>query len=82
MAVKSRGAILSMVPDAPPAPPPNRGRLMAPDQVAAEKFGGHVTAQWVRRNVRPKVRLGHSTVLFYELDVDAWLEERRKEGVA
>jgi hypothetical protein len=82
VAVKSRGSILSMVPDAPPAPPPNRGKLMTPEQVALEKFGGHVRAQWVRRNVRPKVRLGHSTVLFYELDVDAWIAARREEGAA
>lgn len=59
-------------------PPPDRGPLMKPEAVAAELFGGHVTAQWVRRNVRPKVRLGHSTVLFYRRDVEAWIEARRK----
>jgi hypothetical protein len=77
-----RGGMIELVPEAPAEPPPSRGRLMSSDQVAEEKFGGHVTAQWVRRNVRPKVRLGHSTVLFYELDVDLWIEQRRKEGVA
>jgi hypothetical protein len=38
-----------------------------------------VTPQWVRRNVRPKIRLGHATVVFFELDVDAWIEACRTE---
>jgi hypothetical protein len=75
-----RGSMIELVPEAPAEPPPSRGRLLTPDQVALEKFGGHVTAQWVRRNVRPLVRLGHRTVLLYELDVDLWIEQRRKEA--
>lgn len=63
-------------------PPPDRGRLLTADQVARECFAGHVKAQWVRRNVRPKVRLGHSTVLWYEHDVRDWIEEHRQEGAA
>ena len=32
----------------------NRGRLMNSRQIAAEKFGGNVDEQWVRRNVPNK----------------------------
>jgi hypothetical protein len=61
--------------------PADRGRLMTPTQVAKDKFAGAVTARWVRMHVRPKVRLGHSTVMFYEGDVDAWIATRR-DGAA
>jgi len=57
-------------------PPPNRGRLLTPAQVAA-LIGGRVSAAWVRRTVPHKVQLGHSTVRWYEADVLAWLETRR-----
>ncbi len=74
---------LSIAPAVDLTPPPDRGRLMSPAEVAADLFDGKVTAQWVRRNVRPKVALGHSTVLFYEHDVRRWLERRRtEEGAA
>jgi hypothetical protein len=76
-----RGAIVELVPDAPPVPPPYRGRMMSPEQVAAEKFNGLRNAQWVRRNL-PTIRLGHRTVVLFELDVDEWIEARRKESVA
>lgn len=62
-------------------PPPDRGRLLSAADVATECFSGKVTAQWVRRNVRPKVRLGHSTCLFYEHDVRRWIDQHR-EGAA
>lgn len=59
-----------------PSPPPDRGRLMTPEQVA-DLVGG-VSPAWVRRNVPHKVRLGHSTVRWYELDVQGWLERCRE----
>jgi predicted DNA-binding transcriptional regulator AlpA len=61
---------------APLGPPPNRGRLLTPAQVA-ELIGG-LSPAWVRRNVPYKVCLGHSTVRWYENDVRAWLESRRE----
>lgn len=62
---------------------PDRGPLMTPEEVAQDPalFRGKVSAQWVRRNVRPKVRLGHSTVMLYRSDVLDWIESRR-EGAA
>lgn len=62
-------------------PPPDRGRLLSADEVASVCFDGKVTASWVRRNVRPKVKLGHSTVFFYEHDVRRWIADHR-EGAA
>lgn len=66
----------------PPSPPPARGRLLTAQQVADELLGGNVTAIWVRRHVPGKIRLGHSTVAWYELDVLAWVESRRASGPA
>lgn len=64
----------------PPAPP-DRGRLLDAETVAHEKLGGAVSPKWVRVHVPHKVTLGHSTVRWYERDVDAWLDSRR-EGAA
>lgn len=55
--------------------------MMSSTDVAADLFAGNVTAAWVRRNVRPKIRLGHSTCLFYEHDVRRWIDQHR-EGAA
>jgi predicted DNA-binding transcriptional regulator AlpA len=63
---------------APSAPPPNRGKLLTPQQVA-ELIAG-VSAAWVRRNVPCKVALGHSTVRWFEADVRAWLDQCRECG--
>jgi len=67
----------------PAGPPPNRGRLLDAGQVA-ELIGGSkpVSEAWVKRTVPAKVRLGHSTVRWYELDVLAWLEERREAATS
>lgn len=54
--------------------PPDRGRLLTPQDVAA--IVGK-PPEWCRRNVPHKVRLGHSTVRWWEYDVRAWLEEQR-----
>jgi predicted DNA-binding transcriptional regulator AlpA len=62
-------------PSGPLEPPPNRGRLLTPVQVA-ELVGG-VSAAWVRRNVPNKVTLGHSTIRYYEMDVWVWIASRR-----
>ncbi len=61
----------------PPAPP-DRGRLMDAETIAREKLAGAVSAKWVRTNAPHKVKLGHSTVRWYERDVDAWLESLRE----
>ena len=65
-----------------PEPPASRGALLTAEDVAnhPELFNRKVKAQWVRRNVQPKVRLGQSTVLFYEADVRAWIEAHRQDG--
>jgi len=63
-------------------PPPDRGRLMTAEQVAADLLHGTVSESWVRRNVEAgRVRLGHSTVRWFENDVRVWLESQR-EGAA
>ncbi|HXL33683.1 MAG TPA: hypothetical protein VN953_02065 [Gemmatimonadales bacterium] len=67
-------------PVGPPELPPDRGRLLTAAQVAAEVFSGTVSPAWVRRHVPHKVVLGHSTVRWYELDVRAWVAERRSGG--
>lgn len=56
-------------------PPPDRGPLLTAQQVA--KIVGGVSTAWVKRTVPVKVRLGHSTVRWYESDVRAWLESQR-----
>jgi hypothetical protein len=78
----SRQRVFSITPPADD-PPPDRGPLLTPVEVATdpELFRGKVSAQWVRRNVRPKIRLGHSTVMLYKRDVLDWIEQRR-EGAA
>jgi len=62
----------------PPTPPADRGRLLAPADVAA--LIGGVSQGWVRRHVPHKMALGHSTVRWYEQDVHAWLAERRQSA--
>lgn len=60
------------------AAPANRGRLMFVTDVVSEIFRDNVSAWWVRRNVAPdkKLRLGHSTVAWYEGDVFAWIDSQ------
>lgn len=55
-----------------------RGRMLRAADVAEEVFSGAVSEWWVRRNVAPtkRIRLGHSTVVWYEGDVRAWLQQR------
>ena len=64
----------------PMVPPPDRGRMLTAEQVAAGVFSGTVSAAWVRRKVPGKLTLGHSTVVWYEYDVRAWLEAQRASG--
>lgn len=55
--------------------PPRGGRLMFPEDIRTEIFNDRRTSWWIRRNVAPakKIRLGHSTVAWYEQDVHEWL---------
>jgi len=57
--------------------PTNRGRLLTAAQVAELLFSGTVSTAWVRRNVPLKLVLGHSTVRWYEFDVQAWINTLR-----
>ncbi len=64
----------------PLAPPPDRGRLLTAEEVAADIFRGQVTRQWVLRNVKAgKVRIGHVKRGWWEYDVRRWLEQRTTE---
>ena len=58
----------------PPAPP-DRGRLLTPDQVA--ELVGSVSPAWVRRTVPGKIVLGQRTVRWYEDDVRRWIASRQ-----
>lgn len=62
----------------PTALPPDRGRLMTAAEIATELMRGSVSPTWVRRHVGYKVRLGHRTVLWYEADVRAWMDQQRE----
>ena len=53
----------------PSGPPPNRGRLMTAQEIAQKIFRGHRSAEWVRRNLPGKKRMGHSTVMWWEAEV-------------
>jgi predicted DNA-binding transcriptional regulator AlpA len=59
----------------PLQPPPDRGPLLSPEQVA-EMIGG-VSPAWVRKTVPGKLVLGQRTIRFYRNDVLNWLETRR-----
>lgn len=63
---------------APLIAPPDRGRLLTADEIATELLRGAVTPGWVRQHVGFKVRLGHRTVLWYEADVRAWMDQQRE----
>ena len=58
-----------------PDPPPDRGKLLSADEVAA--IIGGVSQSWVRRSVPHRVTVGYRIVRWYELDVRAWLETNR-----
>ncbi len=60
----------------PPAPPPDRGALLTPEEVSELV---REAPEWCRRNVPRKVRKGHRSVGWFKLDVLAWLESRREE---
>jgi hypothetical protein len=47
--------------------------------VRSEIFCDAVSGWWIRRNVAPtkRIKLGHSTVGWYEQDVREWVDERR-----
>ena len=56
-----------------------QGRLLDAREIARGIFRGTVSAEWVKRNVAPerKLRLGHSTVRWWEHDVLSWIERQR-----
>ena len=60
-----------------PTPPTPRGRLLTAVQVAELLFNSTVSSAWVRRNVPCKLVLGHSTVRYFEFDVQGWIETQR-----
>lgn len=62
-----------------PAPRRVAGRVLFAEEVREQFFGNGVSAWWVRRNVAPthKIKLGHSTVGWFEADVVQWINDRR-----
>jgi hypothetical protein len=60
--------------------PVARGRLLYVADVRREIFRDGVSEWWVRRNVAPdkKIRLGHSTVAWWEHDVVQWIDNRKE----
>ena len=61
-------------------PPTHRGRLLTAAQVADLLFSGTVSTAWIRRNVPHKLVLGHSTVRWYEFDVQTWIAKQGSEA--
>ncbi len=58
--------------------PQPRGPLMNARDVASQLFSGKVSSKWVKQNVPNRVKLGHSTVLWYRDDVLAFIEQQRE----
>ncbi|MEO7103573.1 MAG: hypothetical protein ABI119_09555 [Gemmatimonadaceae bacterium] len=56
----------------------DRGKLLTAKTIRSEIFSSQVSEWWIRHNVAPakKVRFGHSTVMWYALDVHDWIQER------
>ena len=54
-----------------------RGRLMTAQEVSHEIFQGKCSPEWVRRTVPRKIRLGHSTVRWWESDVIEYIESSK-----
>lgn len=54
-----------------------RGRLLTAQQIATEIFNMPSRERWVRQTVAPakKIRLGHSSVFWWEQDVLDWINE-------
>ena len=64
-----------------PEPPPDYGRLLTAQEVVAECFDGSVSTSWVKKHLHAgRVRLGHSTVRWYEKPVREWIVERMTQG--
>jgi hypothetical protein len=61
-------------------PPASRGRLLYVADVRREIFRDGVSEWWIRKNVAPdkKIRLGHSTVAWWEYDVLQWIENKKE----
>ena len=72
---------MKIVPKSHAVPSP-RGRMMNAAQISDEKYFGHRDAEWVRENVPHRMKFGHRTVLWYEQDVDAFIESVREKGAA
>lgn len=52
---------------------------MRADAIARELFAGEVSAAWVLRRAPHRLKLGHSTVLFYREDIEEWIESMRED---
>ena len=74
--MKNRAArVIRLETKGPISPPPDRGKLLMADEVAA--IIGGVSPKWVLRKMPHAVRVGYRIVRWYERDVANWLEENR-----
>ena len=60
-----------------------RGRLLTAAEVGRRYFADEsgastVSDRWIFQHVRPRVEIARGVVRFYETDVEAWLESRRR----
>lgn len=63
------------------APVAARGRALTAEQVAAEIFAGAVSPAWVKRYFRPgRDRIGHRTVVWWEVPARTWRDTHPLEG--
>lgn len=53
---------------------------MRADAIARELFAGEVSSAWVLRHAPHRLKLGHSTVLFYRQDIEQWIESLRDQS--
>jgi len=60
-----------------------RGRLLTASEVGRKYFADEhgdaaVSDRWIYQHIRPRVDIARGVVRFYEADVEAWLESRRR----
>jgi len=64
-----------------PPVPPDRGRLLDAVEISQQLLCGKRSPDWVLDHVPGKMALGHSTKVWWEFEVIAWLDSL-KETVA
>ena len=52
--------------------------MLTAQQIASDLYYGQVDAKWVLAHVPNRMKFGHRTVLWYEHDVQAYIESVRQ----